>query len=99
MSFAKWCWKQQNNEPHGVLIVRYIMKYLSNVKYAREITIMCQNRSVFQRMNSLFPERYDGNSKCVILQHILMFGILRTSSEFALRWIPRDLTDGKSTYV
>ena len=48
--------------------------------------------------NSLSPERYDSDSKCIILQHILTIDILGISIEIGLRW-PKDFTDDKSTLV
>ena len=36
---------------------------------------------------------------CVIFNLVLLTGIFRTSHDNALRWMPRDLTDDKSTLV
>ena len=45
--------------------------------------------------DSLYPDRYDGDFKCVILQHILMIDISSISSEIALGWIRKDFTDAE----
>ena len=50
-------------------------------------------------VNSLSPERYGDDFKCVILHYILMIDILSISSEIALGWIPQDFTDDESTMV
>ena len=50
-------------------------------------------------INSLFPKRYYGDRKCVILQHITMVDIFSIYIEITLRWIPHDFTDDRSTLV
>ena len=50
-------------------------------------------------INSLHMRDMAVISKCAILQHILMINILHLSNEIALKWIPQDLTDDKSTLV
>ena len=47
------------------------------------------------------PGRYMKNSKCVLLQHILIIDTLSIYSEIALslRWTLQDFTEDKSTLV
>ena len=48
-------------------------------------------------INSLAPGRFQSNFKLVIFKLILVNGGCGISYEIALRWIPLDLTDVKST--
>ena len=50
-----------------------------------------------QWVNSLAPGRSKCNSKNVIFNLVLLIGIFRSSYDNALRWMPQDLTDDKST--
>ena len=52
-----------------------------------------------QRVNSLAPGRSEYDSKNVISNLVLLFGIFRSAHDNALRWMPQDLTDDKSTLV
>ena len=47
----------------------------------------------------LAPGRSECDSKNAIFNLVLLFGILRSSHDNALRWMPQDLTDDKSTLV
>ena len=47
--------------------------------------------------NSLTPERFGYDYKNVIFSLALQTGIFRSSYENVIRWMPRDLTDDKST--
>ena len=49
--------------------------------------------------NSLAPGRSECDSENGILNLILLIGILRSSHDNALRWMPQDLTDDKLTLV
>ena len=49
-------------------------------------------------INSLAPGRSEYNSKSVIFNLVLLIGVFR-SYDNALWWMPRDLTDDKSTLV
>ena len=49
-------------------------------------------------INSLAPGRSGYNSKNGIFNFVLLIGVFR-SSDNALRWMPQDLTDDKSTLV
>ena len=50
--------------------------------------------------NSLAPGRSECDSKNVIFNLVfLLIGIFRSSQDTALRWMPQDLTDDKSTLV
>ena len=57
-----------------------------------------KNLPVCLRVNSL-ALRSECDSKNVIFNLVLLIGILRSSHDSALRWIPQDLTDDKSTLV
>ena len=48
-------------------------------------------------VNSLAPGRSEGDSKNIIFNFVLLIGIFRSSHDNALRWMPQDLTDDKST--
>ena len=50
-------------------------------------------------INSLAPGRSGCNFKSVIFNLILLIGILRSSNDNALRWMPQDFTDDKSILV
>ena len=61
-----------------------------------------KNCSHFARVymfNSLSPGRSECDSKNVIFNLVLLIGIFRSSRDNALRWMPQDLTDDKSTLV
>ena len=55
--------------------------------------------SVTHCVNSLAPGRSECDSKNVIFILVLLNGIFRSSHDNALRWMPQDLTDDKSTLV
>ena len=50
-------------------------------------------------LNSLSPGRSECYSKNGIFNLVLLIGIFRSSYDSALRWMPQDLTDDKSTLV
>ena len=50
-------------------------------------------------VNTLAPGRPGCNFKTAIFNLVLLIGILTSSKDNALRWMPRDLTDDKSTLV
>ena len=50
-------------------------------------------------INSLAPGRFEYDSKNVIFNLDLLISIFRFSYDNALRWMPQDLTDDKSTLV
>ena len=50
-------------------------------------------------LNSLAPGRSECDSKNGIFNLVLLIGIFRSSHENALRWMPQDFTDDKSTLV
>ena len=49
--------------------------------------------------NSLAPGRPRCHFKTAIFNDVLLIGIFTSSKDNALRWMPRDLTDNKSTLV
>ena len=49
--------------------------------------------------NSLSPGRSEWDSKYWTFNIVLLIGIFRSSHDNALRWMPQDLTDDKSTLV
>ena len=52
-----------------------------------------------QCVNSLAPGRSGCDSKNGTFNLVLLIGIFRSSHDNALRWMPQDLTDDKSTLV
>ena len=54
--------------------------------------------TIHQSLNSLAPGRSECDSKNGIFYLVLLIGIFR-SHDNALRWMPQDLTDDKSTLV
>ena len=52
-----------------------------------------------QYLNSLAPGRSGFNFKSAIFNLVLLIGIFTSSKDNALRWMPRDLTNDKSTLV
>ena len=50
-------------------------------------------------MAPLVPWKSGCDSKNVIFNLVFLFGIFRSSHDNALRWMPQDLTDDKSTLV
>ena len=64
------------------------------------ISLMMPSRWNVNVLYLLSPERYCGNFKCVILQHVCnMFDISSFFSEIAFRIMPQDLSDDKLTLV
>ena len=63
--------------------------------------LICMHHSYLMGLvvNSLAPGRSEGDSKNVIFNLVLLIGIFRSSHDNALRWMPQDLTDDKSTLV
>ena len=66
----------------------------------------CWSLNVFNHLvpkpvyiNSLASERSECDSKNVIFNLVSLIGIFRSSHDNALRWMPWDLTDDKSTLV
>ena len=57
------------------------------------------NTSSVQDFNSLAPGRPSCHFKTAIFNLVLLIGIFTLSNDNALRWMPRDLTDDKSTLV
>ena len=57
------------------------------------------NGNIRSDFNSLAPGRSEWDSKNVIFNLVLLIGIFRSSHHNALRWMPQDLTDDKSTLV
>ena len=53
----------------------------------------------FTTVNSLAPARPRCHFKTAIIHLILLIGIFTSSKDNVLRWMPRDLTDYKSTLV
>ena len=47
----------------------------------------------------MWPGRSEYDSKNVISNLVLLIGIFRSTHDNALRWVPQDLTDDKSTLV
>ena len=50
-------------------------------------------------LNPLAPGRSECNSRNGIFNLVLLIGMFRSSHDNALRWMPQDLTDDKSTLV
>ena len=55
--------------------------------------------SIRKDLTSLAPGRSECDSKNVIFNLVLLTDISRSSHDNALRWMPQDLTDAKSTLV
>ena len=60
---------------------------------------VCQSIYVLPSLNSLAPGRFQFNLRKVILKLTSVNGGWGVSYEIALRWIPQDLTNDKSTLV
>ena len=56
-------------------------------------------RGYTERINSLAPGRPGCHFKTAIFNLVLLIGIFTLSKDNALIWMPRDLTDDKSTLV
>ena len=52
-----------------------------------------------RRLNSLAPGRFQRHFRKVIFQLFFMIDGWRSSCKIVLKWMPMDLTDGKSTLV
>ena len=52
-----------------------------------------------QWVNSLWPGISECDSQNVVFSLVLLIGIFRSTLDNALRWLPQDLTDDKSTLV
>ena len=73
-----------------------IMPYTMYVKWHIQITATSPRG---QWVNTLAPGRCGCNLKLVIFKHTSRVDILSISCEIALRWMPQDFTDDKSTLV
>ena len=62
-------------------------------------TQLCAYFMGFTVLNSLAPGRPRCHFKTAIFNLLLLIGIFTSSKDNALRWMPRDLTDDKSTLV
>ena len=74
------------------------------VIFRTEMMLVLKNRFLMKNhweciLNSLAPGRFQRNCRKVIFQLILMIGGLSISCKIVLKWMPMDLTDGKSTLV
>ena len=71
----------------------------------RQYTYQCPPKSVMQYVtrghlvNSLSPEKCGRDFKNVIFSPLWLIGIFKLSLDNALRWMPQDRTDDKSTMV
>ena len=61
------------------------------------LSIMAE-RNVYESLTHCH-QRYGGDFKCALLQHIAMNNVKSISRNIALRWIPPVITDDKSTLV
>ena len=61
--------------------------------------IFDNDRNSLVKLHSLAPGRPRCHFKTAILNLVLLIGIFTSSKDNALRWMPRDLTDDKSTLV
>ena len=66
-----------------------------NIEYSNAMTNV-EHRSDF---NSLAPGRPGCHVKTAIFNLLLLIGIFTSSNDYALRWMPWDLTNDKSTLV
>ena len=55
--------------------------------------------TLYVHLNSFAPGRSESDSKNVIFNLVLMSAVFRSPHDNALRWMPQDLTDDKSTFV
>ena len=101
---------QEMPQPSTTQIILKItsIKFYSNLPEVNELklwktTVLKQILSWTQPghlcFNSLAPGRSECDSKNVIFNLVLLIGIFRSSHDNALRWMPQDLTDDKSTFV
>ena len=67
--------------------------------YFKEICVYLCYLFVYAHLNSLAPERPGCHFKTAIFTLVLLIGIFTSSKGDALRWMPRDLNDEKSTLV
>ena len=59
----------------------------------------CELQRLSQCFNSLAPGRPGCHFKTAIFNLVLLIGIFTSSKDNTLRWMPKDLTDDKSTLV
>ena len=91
---------QINNNPALVQIMAWRRpgdEPLSEPMMVSLLTHLCVTRP--QWVNSLAPGRPRCHFKTAIFNLVILIVIFTSSKDNALRWMPRDLTDDKSTLV
>ena len=80
-------------------VLRLLMNYMGYCFFSKLWNVSLFLIIYISLFNSLAPGRSECDSKNVIFNLVLLIGIFRSSHDNALRWIPQDLIDDKSTLV
>ena len=95
----------QRSRPFPVIGLTVEMALVSERYLWPEITMRLQKLThwplgdMAEFFNPLAPGRSECDSKNGIFNLVLLIGIFRSSHDNALRWMPQDFTDDKSTLV
>ena len=71
----------------------------TNIIFTHQYSLCLHFGNDITIINSLAPWRFQRNFRKVIFQLILVIGGWSISCKIVLKWMPMDLTDGKSTLV
>ena len=104
-TFTKYIHWQNTHQPHHFEFLHFefwlfpCFHYQVGVMIKYSCGMIVSLDHVGQCVDSLAPGRSEYDFKNVIFNLVLLIGIFRSSHNNALRWMPQDLTDGKSTLV
>ena len=100
--FSITVFKSTEVDTGGIHSVNWLVHSWSYYIMQRHLGLSSDHRITFRSglfINSLAPERFQFNNRKVIFKLALVNGGWGISYEIALRWMPLDLTDDKSTLV
>ena len=80
-------------------VFKNIICKISAILYKNQLFIFKEHLTFSTHFNSFVPPRSGRDFKNAIFSLVLLIGIFRSSHDNALRWMPHDLTNHKSTLV
>ena len=95
------CWPRLIS-PYGVTWPHWVIEWLTVVQCWHPVAPFTKEinpKLAKPAFNSLAPGRFQRNFRKVIFQPILVIDGGSISCKIVLKWMPMDLTDGKSTLV
>ena len=96
----QWCCPEGGEKSKHYTCIFLFKKNLSNIDTFFIYISLKMTNEILQNiptLNSLAPGRPRCHFKTAIFNLVLLIGISTSSKDNALRWMPRDLTDDKST--